>query len=142
MIDLDELERVANEATPGDWQLQDGCSWRRIGTRGHDGNVLCPYITQTDRHPDLTAGRGEDLYANLHHIATFDPPTVLSLIARIRELEGREAALTAEIERLRKAATALVNAVMDDDHLRHCGYDTDAIKAANDLRAALAGEVV
>ncbi len=63
---VDELERLDRMATEGPWELQDGCSWRRIGTPGKDGNVLCPSTySSTDKHPDLTAGRGEDLYANL-----------------------------------------------------------------------------
>ena len=61
-------EKLAG-VTPGEWQLQDGSSWRRIGTPGHDGNVLCPSVySERDRHPDLVAGRGEDIYANLRHI--------------------------------------------------------------------------
>jgi hypothetical protein len=88
-LKLEEWERIAREATPGPWELQDGCSWRRIGTRWHDGNVLCPTNHPTDHHPDLCAGRGEDVYANLRHITTFDPPTVLSLLSALKE--AREA---------------------------------------------------
>lgn len=53
-------------ATQGEWEVQDSCSWRRIGTLGHSGNVICPdTYSRDDRHPDLTAGRGESVYANL-----------------------------------------------------------------------------
>jgi hypothetical protein len=38
--------------------VQDGCSWRRIGTHMHDGDVLCP-IVQRDGHPDLIAADGK-----------------------------------------------------------------------------------
>jgi hypothetical protein len=89
-LDLDELERVAREATQGPWELQDGCSWRRIGTRNGNGDVLCPYNSRTDNHPDLCAGRGEDVYANLRHMTTFDPPTILTLIAAARPAETRD----------------------------------------------------
>lgn len=67
-LPFDQLKILVERATKGRWELQDGSSWRRIGTLGHDGNVLCPYNSRTDHHPDLTAGRGEDLYANLELI--------------------------------------------------------------------------
>lgn len=73
-------------ATPGPWQLQDGCSWRRIGTQGHDGNVLCPSTySRSDRHPDLCAGKGEDIYANLELIVE----AVNALPAILTALESR-----------------------------------------------------
>lgn len=65
---LARLRELLGKATPGPWELQDGCSWRRIGTRDGDGTVLCPTNSSHDRHPDLTCGRGEDLYANLRLI--------------------------------------------------------------------------
>lgn len=87
-IDLDALENLADEATPGPWMVQDGCSWRRIGTRHGDGDVLCPTNHHRDNHPDLTAGRGHDTYANLHSIAAANPATIKSLIAELREARG------------------------------------------------------
>lgn len=86
MTTINRLKELMSAATPGPWQLQDGCSWRRIGTAGHDGNVLCPdTYSRTDRHPDLTAGKGEDLYANLRLIveAVNALPDLLATIARL-----------------------------------------------------------
>lgn len=62
---VEKLKALQKWATPGPWEIHDSCSWRRIGTARHDGNVLCPTNSRTDNHPDLTAGRGEDLQANL-----------------------------------------------------------------------------
>lgn len=67
---LGRLREVVGAATPGEWEIQDGCSWRRIGTPGNNGNVLCPYNSPTDNHPDLCAGRGESTYDNLRAIIT------------------------------------------------------------------------
>ena len=83
----DELEALAAKATAGEWQLQDGCSWRRIGTRMHDGNVLCPSVySESDRHPDLVAGKGQDVYANLKLIVALknNLPSILAAL-RARE---------------------------------------------------------
>lgn len=84
-IDLDALEKLADEATPGPWIVQDGCSWRRIGTRHGDGDVLCPTNHHRDNHPDLTAGRGHDTYANLNFIAAANPATIKALIAELKD---------------------------------------------------------
>ena len=65
MVDIDLQELVNNlrelltQTTPGLWEVQDGCSWRRIGTQGHDGNVLCPTNCSHDNHPDLEASDGK-----------------------------------------------------------------------------------
>lgn len=88
VIDLDALEKLADEATPGPWIVQDGCSWRRIGTRHGDGDVLCPTNHHRDNHPDLTAGRGHDTYANLNFIAAANPATIKALIAELKALQA------------------------------------------------------
>lgn len=61
----EQIAEASAKATQGVWEVQDGCSWRRIGTRRHDGNVLCPVTARYDNHPDLSCGAGEDVYANL-----------------------------------------------------------------------------
>lgn len=45
--------------TPGPWEVQTSCSWRRIGTPGHDGNVICPTVNPRDGHPDLIASEAD-----------------------------------------------------------------------------------
>lgn len=91
MMDRDELAALDAAATKGPWEIQDGCSWRRIGTVDEDGGAICP-VTSRDGHPDLVAWRG-DIYANLR-IVTYlrnHVPEILALIAeneRLREANG------------------------------------------------------
>lgn len=120
-----DLKRLAEEATPGPWVLQDGCSWRRIGTREHDGNVLCP-TKANDGHPDLCAGRGEDVYANLRFICAANPQKVLEILA---ENEAKDA----EIERLRSAAA------MACDLLAERTYGSQARSPGHNARLVLEG---
>lgn len=63
--EIERLRELREKATPGPWEVQDGCSWRRIGAGGKDGNVLYPTNCRHDGHPDLSSGRGEDRAANL-----------------------------------------------------------------------------
>lgn len=82
------LER-AEKATEGPWEIQDSCSWRRIGRTPYqrDGDVLCP-TNQTDGHPDLLATR--ETLAFIAH-ARQDVPY---LARKVIELD-------AEVERLK-----------------------------------------
>lgn len=43
--------------TPGPWELWDGCSWRRFGSRT-TGNCVCQPIVARDGHPDLLFPNG------------------------------------------------------------------------------------
>lgn len=72
---LSDLRKLADRATPGPWHVQDGCSWRRIGTRWGDGDVICPITQRVDNHPDLHAKRDD-----LEYIAACYPAIILSLI--------------------------------------------------------------
>lgn len=104
------LRELRALATQGDWQLQDGCSWRRIGTREHNGNVLCPSTySSTDNHPDLIAGRGEDVYANLRLIVEL--VNAFPLLATA--LEQQKAEIEKMKEGLRQAIACMVAAKQD-----------------------------
>lgn len=70
-IDLDALEAVARAATPGPWH--QGAHY--IGAGGE------PY------DPEAFVGQASIL-CDAEHIAAFDPPTVLTLIAKLREAEA------------------------------------------------------
>ncbi len=95
---VERLNWLLADATKGDWELQDGCSWRRIGTRGHNGNVLCPSTySREDNHPDLTAGRGEDLYSNLQLIVEMKNG-LPSLLQAITDLQAENERLREEID--------------------------------------------
>jgi len=91
-IDLDALEATARAATPGPWEL-DGMGedepeinyWAHlfIGTVNPNESGSHEIIaTSEDRHGP-----------NAKHIAAFDPPTVLTLITRLREAEDAESRL-------------------------------------------------
>lgn len=97
MLSDDDLRAILNGCegvTPGPWKVYDGCSWRRIGTApslGRDYNdcaVLYPNVA-SDGHPDMNAGRGQDTYANLNHIARLDPTTVKSIVSELLSLRAR-----------------------------------------------------
>lgn len=94
----DELERLAKAATPGPWEVQDGSSWRRIGTAWpspagqHDGNVLHPCNDRSDNHPNLSAGRGENVHHNLD-LMVFAANHALAIAKLLRAGEEAEAAL-------------------------------------------------
>lgn len=77
-LDLDELERVAREATPGPWQVYQ--------------HAMTPF---PELHDVVGATRDDDVAENLPswiaaYIATFDPPTILTLIAAARPAETRD----------------------------------------------------
>lgn len=127
----DELAALDAAATKGPWEIQDGCSWRRIGTVDEDGGAICP-VKSRDGHPDLVAWHG-DIYANLR-IVTYlrnHVPDILALID--------------ENERLREAFSGLrgVEAWLDRwaTHVGRCrgGYACTCglERARHDVRAAL-----
>lgn len=74
-LDLEQLEKVARVATDGPWSVVDGDE-----VTSAEGPLLAGLPTGDAIvcwMPDAT------------HIATFDPPTVLALIARLREAEAK-----------------------------------------------------
>jgi hypothetical protein len=79
MIDIDQLEAVAKAATPAKWTLdkpvRDKDGWSTgvavAGTPGRQGIYASP-------------DGGSFPAGDARHIATFDPPTVLALIAELR----------------------------------------------------------
>lgn len=85
---LDDLDALLAKATKGVWVLQDGCSWRRIGTHFHDGDVLCPTNARSDGHPDLIAADGK-LYDNLKLIVAL-VNAAPQLLALARKQVGEE----------------------------------------------------
>lgn len=161
-LDLDALEATARAATPGPWML-DGMGedepeinyWahRFIGTAEPNESGSNEIIATSED------GHGP----NAEYIAAFDPPTVLALIARIREAEDENRRLTlqaAESEHARRlafeakdranAARAEAEATIDavranlsnapecdehpDDGPITCGWKSDMIR----VRAAIA----
>ena len=70
--DLDRLKWVAEQATAGPWFAED-----------HG------VMNAARSYTMVLFGDSRQDSADAGYIATFDPPTVLDLIARIRELEAR-----------------------------------------------------
>ncbi len=85
LVDLAELERIAKAATPGPWTAITLPLRSMIVPVGVPAAVTIADVHQygSDLGPDH-AQRAR----NALHIATFDPPTVLALIARIQALEA------------------------------------------------------
>lgn len=84
-LDLDALESVANAATPGPWEAgEEAPEWTA------SQRVFAPGLG--DEQDDTICEAVE--FKDATHIAAFDPPTVLALIARVRaaekELRARE----------------------------------------------------
>ncbi len=103
-LDLSHLLEVAEGATPGSWtRLHDGeerprkatlggfdvtftkhpCECGQVWSDGADWPVAYCDTTEMGEGPSP-----DQRMANALHIATFDPPTVLALLDRLREAEG------------------------------------------------------
>lgn len=99
---LDEIERDAKAATGGRWEYAELLVDRHgIVTRAKTYEIRTP---QYDVCADVPGGGPIRAEADAAHIARCDPPTVLALVQRIRELE-------AECLRL--------SALVADEALRH-----------------------
>lgn len=103
-LDLDALEAVANAATPGPWLAADEAPEWTAAQR-----VFAPELG--DEQDDTICEAVE--YKDAEHIATFDPPAVLALIARVRAAE-------ATIERVRELHTARQVGWTNDPKFRLC----------------------
>ena len=79
--ELDAMEAVAQAATPGPWQVLDSIHGDPIVHQVGRGYLSGGGVA--------TAFHGEDYGRTVAaHIATFDPPTVLALIERLRKAEA------------------------------------------------------
>lgn len=115
MSALDRLRHLAHSAPQSEWELQTGCSWRRIGCDGRDGNILRPNNHHIDGHPDLAAGDNV-----LGYIIAAQPRNVLKLFAEIDQLRARIAELEAQLLKERNdKADAIHNAAMANIELEH-----------------------
>lgn len=91
MTDLDALEAVARAATPGEWE-----PYQVHHTRSEAG-----YCAVEVGDTEVRIARFEGGWFDAEHIATFDPPTVLALIAKLREAEAVSTKLAAAAGRAR-----------------------------------------
>lgn len=114
---IEAIEEAMKNVTPGPWKVFDGCSWRRIGTIGRDGNdcaVLAP-TKASDGHPDLTCSRGNDLNANLNYIAACSPERISTLLAEARKAEAMKREIAELREVMRECHAALKMMVTPGD---------------------------
>ncbi len=92
-MDDAELKRVAEAATPGPWD--------------YDAGDFSIFALETFVPLEYTE-------ANAIFIATFDPPTVLSLLSRLSAAEARVGGLEGAINRLRYAISWLDEPFVDE----------------------------
>lgn len=114
MTRLRELKEIAEKATPGPWEQDVDTVW----------------ADDCDHHPILgpdyanhTCRSGEQTVANAAHIATFDPPTVLSLLS---DLERARSLVTRQSEALADARGVMDTEGFDDDVARIDELDEEA----------------
>jgi hypothetical protein len=99
-MDDADLKRVAEAATPGPWVAQG----RYLGTPNHMSFVAeC-----RDQNGNWTTDRMSK--ANATFIATFDPPTVLSLLSRLSAAEARVGVLEEALREIADPGDAQVTA--------------------------------
>jgi hypothetical protein len=89
-LDLEALKKVALEATPGPWTLdEEWIQYEGMLRPSHniysaapspDGRIIC--------NVDIWRHDPEGTHENARHIATFSPATALSLLTRIEALEA------------------------------------------------------
>ena len=78
-LDINALEKVAMAATPGPWNCRTFFSAgvkRQVSGEDHTSVAWCGN------------SNGIVATANVTYISTFDPPTVMALIGRLRKAEG------------------------------------------------------
>ena len=82
-LDLDKLEAVAEAAIEGEWST-DERALPRVGATRY--SAITRVVVARDGEHEMQVSSWSGTEANATHIATFDPPTVLALIAEVRLL--------------------------------------------------------
>lgn len=114
-MNLDQLEQIALAATPGPWMTPD----HALSIHRQEAPCTAVAFTMTK------SGSCENHEANASHIAAFDPPTALKLLAVVRAAREAEAALAVGLD-----YTRLFHKFETDD-------STSMSKTLKALRAAL-----
>lgn len=128
--ELDRLEALAKEATPGPWAVRsqeyDDWGWVRAS------DLFCVALARAGGPADHDAHRvaGTDPYAhNAAHIAAFDPPTVLRLIAAARlALPPQAAPRVVDLDQMALAAALAIKDMLPSG--THGGVVRERILAA------------
>ena len=103
---LDEIEAAAKKATPGPWRVEEGIG---IDAGEYDevispGQVSCMSYC----YGGSSTIDGDNLDADMAHIATMDPATTLALIAEVRELRARLFDVSSVIRQIDGSASGAV----------------------------------
>lgn len=88
-MDLDELERLAKAATPGEWRVISDHPVLAIGAaHSHYRVVQTANQNNVKRYGRSEPWHGIPSEANAAYIAAANPTTILSLITRLRDAEA------------------------------------------------------
>ena len=100
----EDMKRVAEAATPGSWAFRNG-SEIYVRPVGADGQIKT-WVARVEQ-------RSGNWHKDGEFIATFDPPTVLSLLSRLSAAEAENARLREALERISNCAVLLSEYHMD-----------------------------
>jgi hypothetical protein len=106
---LDEIQAKTDCVSIGPWQVQDSCSWRRIGgmtSRGFgDGNILRPYVAR-DGHPDLSTSEDVLDFIVMSRTAI---PELLAEVERLRGELARSVPIAGNFPHLQPAGNVMMH---------------------------------
>lgn len=83
--DLDALEKLADEATPGPWITETGMETVWVGSSKANAAKVARIICPVDVGPGYTTEYVEQQTANAAFIAAANPATIKALIAELKE---------------------------------------------------------
>ncbi len=81
-IDTAELRRLAEAATPGEWEWWTSCSFYRMGVKHDYPNHILEPTVLSDGHPDIICEPEDRAY-----IAAASPSVLLALLSRLEAAE-------------------------------------------------------
>jgi len=84
-IDTKHLRTVANAATPKSWSRIVGKKGDGTAASQHEQVISddCVGVVMIEHDGSVEGNQ------NAHHIATFDPPTIIALLDRLEELDRK-----------------------------------------------------
>jgi hypothetical protein len=141
-VDLNELERLAKAATPGPWV------WNACGEAILSAHCMVVLTSRTNK-------KGEVSTEDATYISAANPAAVLTLLDRVRELDGIDIAfdhandiigkLQADVDRLEADHKATVRLTLDQVQLIHAllmpgiAHGADHTESAKDqMRSVIA----
>lgn len=155
-LDLDRLEAVARAVMQGSWvaatPADDTNETRREWMAGLSADPDAPASglwvvwAPEDPRPEViitaVTGDGPTGEKAAEHIATFDPPTMLALIERLRKAEAVAMAAREYVRTLREAVSAITHPLPGgwrEADAAHCAADCALIAALDAEEASRVG---